>query len=86
MLFDKKAYYELIEQLKFIKILKTVLFIVVFAFLFFAIAYITKNDIILFSFLGILIGWFFSLAFNNDLQILEMQMKLDIYDKIMNLK
>ncbi len=45
-----------------------------------------KMILFYFSFLGILIGWFFSLAFNNDLQILEMQMKLDIYDKIMNLK
>ena len=58
MLFDKKAYYELIEQLKFIKILKTVLFIVVFAFLFFLLHILLKMILFYFSFLGILIGWF----------------------------
>lgn len=89
MLFDKKVYYDIINRLKFQNFLKIIISMILFTFIFFMIAYIIKSSsIILISILWMLVGLFLRILLvpNNELQILEIEMKLDIYNKIMNLK
>lgn len=85
MLFDKKAYYNIIKRLEFQSFLIIIMFIFVFTFTGFIIAHILKTNIFLFSILGMLIGIILGTILSSkiDLQILDMKMKLDIYDKIM---
>ena len=85
MLFDKKNYYILIKLLESKRIVNIIIFIGLFATLFFLLSYMFNQNTILFSILGIFVGLLLGYIYTcfEDIKIEEMKMKLDIYEKIM---